>query len=84
MFLLFSYSLTSKQEFQEQLQHWVLWTMSVPNVIQHKVCQEKVIQEYQSLLCWETGAQGNTSLSEQVSGRLRSERVTPGSACWRD
>lgn len=29
--------------------------MSVPNFIQHKVCQEKVIQEYQSLLCWERG-----------------------------
>lgn len=26
MFLLVSYCFTSKQEFQEQLQHWVLWT----------------------------------------------------------
>lgn len=55
MFLLFSYSFTWKQEFHEQLQHWVLSTTSVPNVIQHKVCREKVIPEYQSLLCWERG-----------------------------
>lgn len=27
----------------------------VPNVIQNRVCQEKVMHEYQSLLCWERG-----------------------------
>lgn len=53
MFLLVSYNVTSKQEYREQLQHWVWWTTGVLNVIQQKMCQDKVIQEYQSLLCWE-------------------------------
>lgn len=58
--------------------------MSVLNVIQHNVCQEKVIQEYQLLLCWEKGVRLVLSAihhSEQATGRLRSEHVTPSFAC---
>lgn len=58
MFLLAFYNVTSKQEYREQLEHWVWWTTNVLNAIQQKMCQEKAIQEYQSLLCWERWARG--------------------------